>query len=58
METYTLPYAKWIASGSLIYNAGNSKLMIYNNLEGWGGEQSGRSIQERGYICMPMTDSC
>ena len=54
----TLPYAKWIASGSLIYNAGNSKLMIYNNLEGWGGEQSGRSIQERGYICMPMTDSC
>ena len=28
------------------------------NLEGWGGEESGREAQKGGDICIPMADSC
>ena len=28
------------------------------NLEGWDGEGDRRDIQEGGYICIPMADSC
>ena len=28
------------------------------NLEGWNGEGSGREVQKRGDICIPMADSC
>ena len=28
------------------------------NLEGWDGEGDGREVQNRGDICIPMSDSC
>ena len=31
---------------------------LFINLEGWDGEGDGREVQERGDICIPMTDSC
>ena len=31
---------------------------LCNNLEGWGGEESGRDIQEGGDIFITMADSC
>ena len=48
METYTLPYVKYVASGSLMYNAGNPNLVLCDNLEGWRKEGCGRGIQEGG----------
>ena len=40
IETYTLPYVKQTASGNLMYDAGNQKSVLCDNLEGgvgWGG---------------------
>ena len=41
-----------------MYDPGNPKLVLCDNLEGWGGEGSGRRVQEEGDKCMPMADSC
>ena len=38
VETYALPYGKWIAGGNLLYVAGNSKLVLCDDLEGWDEE--------------------
>ena len=35
-----------MASRSLMYDAGNPKLGLCDNLEGWGGEEGGRGFQE------------
>ena len=29
-----------------------------NNLEGWDGKEGGREVQEGGYVCIPIDDSC
>ena len=41
-----------------MHGAGHSKLVLWGNAEGWGGEGDGREIQEGGDICTPMADSC
>ena len=56
-ETYTLPYVKQIKSGSLMYDTGNPKPGLCDNLEGWDGEGGGREVQEGGELCIPMSDS-
>ena len=38
IETYTFPYAKQIASGSLLYDSGNPKPVLCDNLERQDGE--------------------
>ena len=43
---------------SLMYDTGHPKLVLCDNLEGWGGEGGGREIQEGGVTYMPMADSC
>ena len=48
IEIYTLPYVKQIASGSLMYDAGNPKPVLRDNPEAWGGEG--------GDMCIPMAD--
>ena len=53
-----LPYVKQIANGNLLYGSGKLKQALYINLEGWDGEGDRRDIQEGGYICIPMADSC
>ena len=32
--------------------------VLWDNLEGWDGEGSGRGIQEGGHMCRPVADSC
>ena len=44
METYTLPYVRWMASDNLLYNVGNPKLVLCDNLERWDREGGGREI--------------
>ena len=58
METYTLPYAKWIASANLLYDTGSSNLVLCDNLEGQDWVGDGREVQEGRDICIPMADSC
>ena len=57
VETYTLPYAKQVARGNLLHDAGSSNLVICDNLEGWDGVGVGREVQDGGDICIPVTDS-
>ena len=45
-------------SPSLIHETGHSNPMHWNNPEEWNGEGGGRGVQDRGYICTPMADSC
>ena len=42
----------------MLYDAGNSKPGICDNLEGWEGAGGGRGVQEGGDMCIPMADSC
>ena len=41
-----------------MYDAVNKKPVLCDNIEGWDGEGGGRGVQEGGYICIPMVDSC
>ena len=54
----TLPYVKYITSGSLLYYAGNPKPVLSNNLEGWDGVGKGSGVQEGRDICITIADSC
>ena len=55
---FTLPYVKQIPNGNLLYDSGNSKLVLCNNLEGWDGEECGKEVQEGEDICISKADSC
>ena len=35
-----------MTSASLMHEAGHSKPVLWDNLEGWGGEESGRGVQD------------
>ena len=52
-----LPYVKQMSSASSIHEAGHSKLVLWDNPEGWDGERSGSAV-EVGDTCPPMADSC
>ena len=47
-ETYTLPYVKQITSVSFMHDSGYPKLVLCDNLEGWGGEGDGRGFKVEG----------
>ena len=38
--------------------AGHQKLVLWDNLEGWGGEGGGREVQDGGDTCIYVPDSC
>ena len=40
-----------------MYDTGNPKLVLCDNLEEWGGEEGGREVQEGGDTGMPMANS-
>ena len=42
---------------NLLYEAGNPKQALCDNLEGWDGVGGGREFQEEGDICTPVADS-
>ena len=48
IETCILPYVKQMISASSMYESGHSKLMLWGNPEGWGGEGGGRGLQDGG----------
>ena len=54
IETYILPYVKHIASGSLMYDAGNPKMVLCDNLEKQGEEGEGRSLRREGIHVWPI----
>ena len=42
IETYTLPYVKYIASENLPYDTRSSNQVLCDNQEGWDGMGGGR----------------
>ena len=59
METYTVSHVKWIASGNLLYDSGNSNRGSVTTQEGGvGGVEGEREAQEGGDLCIPMADPC
>ena len=58
IQRYILLYVIQISSGSLRYDAGNPKPVLYDNLKGWGAEGGGRGVQEGRNTCTPMANSC
>ena len=47
-ETYTVPYVKHIASGSLMYDAGSPKPVLCDNLKGGRGREAGEGYKREG----------
>ena len=47
-ETCTLTYIKQTTSASSLHEAGPPKLVLWDTLEGWGGEGGGRRAQDEG----------
>ena len=48
IETCVLPYVKEMTSVSSMHEAVHSKLVLWDNPEGWGGEGGGRGVQNGG----------
>ena len=58
IETHTLPYAKWIASGKLLYD---SESLSQCSVTAWGagmGWEVGERLKKEGTRVLPMADSC
>ena len=47
-----------MTSASLMHETGPSKLVQWEDPEGWGGEGGGRRVRDRGDTCILMADSC
>ena len=50
VETYTLPYVKWKASGNLLYDPGSPNPVLFDRLEGWD-RAGGRLKREETCVC-------
>ena len=50
IETFILPYVKELISPSSIHETGHSKLVHWDNPEGWNEEGSGRGVQDGGHM--------
>ena len=46
IETRMLPYVKQMTSPSSMHEAGHSKLVHWDDPEGWDGEGGGRGVQD------------
>ena len=46
-----------MTSASSMHEAEHSKLVLWDNPEGWGGEGSESGVQD-GDTCTPVVDSC
>ena len=46
-----------MTSASLMHEAGHSKVVHWDNPEGWDGEGGGRGFGTRGHMCA-VADSC
>ena len=50
IETCILPYVKQMTSSSLMHETGHSKLVHWDNPEGWDGEEGGRGVWDGGHM--------
>ena len=41
-----------------MHETGHSKLVFWDNPEGWDGEGGGRGVKDGGDTCVPVADSC
>ena len=41
-----------------MHEAGDSKPVLWDNTEGWGGEGGGRGVWDGGGVCAPVADPC
>ena len=48
-----LSYVKYMTSASLRHEAGHSKMLLWDNLEGWDREGGMRGIQDGGTCVHP-----
>jgi len=46
IETYILPYVKYISSPGLMHETGRSGPVHWDDPEGWDGEKGGRGVQD------------
>ena len=49
IETCILPYVKQMISASSMHEAGHSKLVLWDNLQGWGEEEG--NFRMWGHMC-------
>ena len=47
-----------MTSAVSMHETGHSKLVFWDNPEGWGGEGGGRGVKDGGDTCVPVADSC
>ena len=57
IETCVLSCVKWITSPSSMLETGHSKLVHWDDPEGWEGEGRGRGFR-MGNTCTSVADSC
>ena len=50
IETCIIPYMKRIASPGSIHDTGCSRLVLWDNPEGWYGEGGGRGVQNGEHV--------
>ena len=50
IETYILPYVKYIASPGSMHETGHSGLVHWDDPEGWDGEGGGMGVQDGGHM--------
>ena len=50
IETCKISYVKWIASPGLMHDTGCSRLVHWDDPEGWDGEEGGRGVQDREHM--------
>ena len=50
IESCILPYVKQMTSSSSMHETGHSKLVHWDNPEGWDGERGGRGVQDGGHM--------
>ena len=50
IETCILPYVKQMTSPSSMHETGHSKLLHWDNPEGWDGEEGGKGVQDGGHM--------
>ena len=55
--TCILSYVKQIAGSSSMHEIGHSKPVLWDNVEGWDGEEDGGGFR-MGNTCTPMAHSC
>ena len=50
IETCRLPYVKQMTNASSVHEAGHPKPVLWDNPEGWRGEEGRREVQDGGHM--------